>query len=130
MSITGFNSVADFVTRKINLLDKTQKEIAAECGFDRPNVITMIKQGHTKVPLDKIYVIAKAINVDPAFFLRIVLNEYQPNVLKVIEECSGLVVTQNESEIIEIFRVYARDKELKLNGAQKESLKEWVSQNM
>ena len=46
--------VAKFVRRQIQVLGKSQVEIAAYCGFDKPNVITMIKQGKTKLPMTKV----------------------------------------------------------------------------
>ena len=41
-------AVASFVRHRIAILDKQQTDIAAECGFEKPNIITMIKQGKTK----------------------------------------------------------------------------------
>ena len=38
----------------------------------------MMKLGQTKVPLDKIPLLAKACGVDQAFFMRLALQEYMP----------------------------------------------------
>ena len=45
---------------------KTQAEIAEEAGFVNPNMVTMIKQGATKLPIDRVPALAKALEVDPA----------------------------------------------------------------
>jgi transcriptional regulator with XRE-family HTH domain len=98
-------TVAEYITWQIALCGKTQAEIAKECGFDKPNVITMIKQGKTKVPVNKIATMAKALEVDPVFFLKLTLSEYMPDLLDIITAITGQqVVTNNEIEFIEVIR--------------------------
>ena len=74
-------SVAEYVSWQINLCGKSQVQIAQEIGFDKPNVITMIKQGKTKVPVNKIGSMAKALEVDPVFFMKLCLQEYMPDLM-------------------------------------------------
>lgn len=47
-------SMARYLTKQIDALSgiKNQREIAAEIGYDKPNMISMFKRGETKVPLD------------------------------------------------------------------------------
>ena len=71
-------TVADFIADRLAESDKTQREIAQECGFEKPNIITMFKQGATKIPLNRIGALAKAIDVDPAHLLRLAMKEYMP----------------------------------------------------
>ena len=98
-------SVAEFVTSTLPTCGKTQKEVAQEMGYDNPNIITMFKQGLTKVPLTKVSSLAKALDVDPVFLLKIVLTEYAPEVLVAIEEIlDGSVLTRNERELIDAYR--------------------------
>lgn len=47
-------TVADFIADRLAESDKTQREIAEECGFEKPNIITMFKNGTTKLPLNRI----------------------------------------------------------------------------
>jgi transcriptional regulator with XRE-family HTH domain len=103
--MTNDLTVAGFVTKQINLCGKTQLQIAEECGFDKPNVITMIKQGKTKVPIGKIGRLAKALEIDPVFFLRMCLQEYNPDMLGAIMAIIGTpLITRNEYEMIEVIR--------------------------
>ena len=62
-------TVAQYLNTKINESGKTQKEIATEIGYDSPNVITMFKQGLTKLPMNTIGPIARALEVDPVYLL-------------------------------------------------------------
>jgi transcriptional regulator with XRE-family HTH domain len=77
-------NVAQYVSQQIDLCGKKQIELAAECGFDKPNIISMIKQGKTKVPINKIRLLAKALEIDEAEFMKLVLLEYHPDLLDAI----------------------------------------------
>jgi len=81
--------VAEHLTTLIERSDKTQKEIAAEVGFPKANVLTMMKQGITKVPISRVPALARALEVEPAELMKIVLKEYQPEILEAIEESLG-----------------------------------------
>jgi plasmid maintenance system antidote protein VapI len=80
------STIAEHIDKLIVRSSKTQREIALEIGYERPNIITMFKQGRTKVPIEVVPRLAKALDEDPAFLLRMALREYMPEVLKVIEE--------------------------------------------
>ena len=98
-------SVAQFLTTTLATCGKAQKDVAQEIGYENPNIITMFKQGLTKVPLTKVSSLAKALDVDPVFLLKIVLTEYAPEVLVAIEEIlDGSVLTRNERELIDAYR--------------------------
>lgn len=98
-------SVADYLAWQITLCGKSQLEIAAEAGFEKPNIITMIKQGKTKLPLGKVGKFAKAIGVDPLHLLKLCMSEYMEDTWKEVETIIGQpVLTKNEMEVIEIMR--------------------------
>lgn len=98
-------NVAEYISWQIQLCGKSQTEIAREVGFDKPNVITMIKQGKTKVPLAKIGSFAKALEVDPVHFMKLVLAEYLPDLLETIQTITNQpVISQNELEFISVIR--------------------------
>ncbi len=54
---------------------KTQAEIASEAGFANANMMTFLKNGRNKVPLDRVPSLAKALGVDPAMLLRLALDQ-------------------------------------------------------
>jgi predicted XRE-type DNA-binding protein len=98
-------SVAEYIAWQIDLCGKKQTQIAEECGFDKPNVVTMIKQGKTKLPIGKIGRMAKALGIDPVFLMRMVLAEYNPDMMEAITNILNQpVITQNELEIIQVIR--------------------------
>jgi hypothetical protein len=97
--------VADYLTQQITLCGKSQKEIAAEVGYDKPNIITMMKQGATKIPIVKVGAFARALEVDPAYLLRLVCMEYMPETWAAIEDAlDGTILTRNERLFIQEYR--------------------------
>lgn len=103
-------TVAEFLADRIAAIDKTQREIAAECGFENPNVITMFKKGQTKLPINRIGPLAKALDVDPAHLLRLVLLEYLPDTWEAIENTlQTTLLTSNELDLVRSFREVTGD---------------------
>lgn len=99
------NTVADYINWQVNLCGKKQLEIAEQAGFAKPNMITMLKQGKTKVPLEKIGALARALEVDPVHLFKLVLAEYLPETYSEITKMFGQpVLTQNEIELVEVIR--------------------------
>lgn len=98
-------NVAEYITWQIQLCGKAQTEIAEQAGFEKPNVITMIKQGKTKVPLNKIGSLAKALEIDPVFFMKMVISEYLPDLSEMIQHITNQpILSKNELEFIEVIR--------------------------
>jgi len=104
-NLTHRTSVADFIADRLAESNKTQREIAEECGFEKANIITMFKNGSTKVPLNRIGPLAKAIGADPAHLLRLVMQEYLPDSWGAIEDIlQSTVLTANELDLVRKFR--------------------------
>jgi hypothetical protein len=105
-------TVAEFLTKVINASGKTQTEICYEIGYTKPNIITMFKQGKTKVPLDKIGPLARSLGVDGRDFFRMVLGEYMPETLRAIEPYMTIKgMTSQETFLLETYRAACGDKE-------------------
>lgn len=98
-------TVAEFIADKLADTDKTQREVAEECGFENPNIITMFKTGATKLPLNRIGPLAKALDVDPSHLLRLVMLEYAPETWEAIESImQSTLLTANELALIRTYR--------------------------
>jgi transcriptional regulator with XRE-family HTH domain len=75
---------AIYFTQAIDASGLTQREVARRAGFAKPNVISMMKHGGTKIPIARIPDLARALDVDPREFLATAMEEYQPEIWKVI----------------------------------------------
>lgn len=91
--------LAQYVERRVLELKpiKSQADIAVEAGYTNANMITMIKQGSSKVALDRIPALARALEVDPAFILRLALDQaIGRTAAEAVVEVFGELVTINE----------------------------------
>ena len=82
-------TVAEYLTAQMAICGKSQKQIAEDVGFPKANVLTMLKHGTTKIPIHRVPALAHSLGVDPARFMRLVLEEYQPEILEAIEGSLG-----------------------------------------
>lgn len=91
--------LSEFVAHRIVELRprKTQSEIASEAGFINPNVLSMIKSGATKLPLDRVVDLARALECDPARLFRLALLQSGHETTRaVVEQVFGTPVSRNE----------------------------------
>lgn len=115
-------SVADYINLQLEACGKAQYEVAREVGFDKPNVMSMIKQGKTKLPLAKIGPMARALGVDPVHLFQLTLSEYMPETWEAIESIfDKKMPTANEFDVIESLRAAGLGNR-RLTGDQKRDL--------
>jgi len=83
--------------RVLELKPKTQSEIGNEAGFQNANVLSMIRSGSAKLPLDRVPALAAALDCDPALLLRLALDQaVGSTAAATIIEIFGSPVTANE----------------------------------
>ncbi|PQO24901.1 transcriptional regulator [Rhodobacteraceae bacterium WD3A24] len=98
--------LAKFLQKRIlEMRPKTQNDIASEAGFIHTNMLTMIKQGASKLPLDRVPALAEALECDPRLLAKLALEQTAgATSVRAIEEIFGTVVTRNELAWIEELR--------------------------
>ena len=123
-------TVAGYITQQLSISPKTQVEITEELGLDKPNIVTMFKQGRTKVPINRVPALANALGVDPVYLLSLTMNEYMPDAWQVIQKLlKNALITDNELAIINIIREGSAGMNLRPETAvEKEKLKILVSE--
>ena len=82
---------------------KTQREIAKEAGFTTPNVLSMMKSGETKVPVQRIPALARALDISPGVFINIALQEYHPELHTVLSAHYGIGLSRPEQVLLEVY---------------------------
>ena len=113
-------TVADFIVKRQRELGIANRELATAAGYESYNVITMIRKGRTRLPLDKVHRFAEVLQVDPAWLFRLALKEYMPETLSVIETCLGPLVTNNERCLLEVWRHATRRSDPELSAELRE----------
>ena len=103
--------VAAFIAKRIDEIGKAQKDIARECGWPKPNVVTMLKKGDMKLPLDKVGPLAKALQVDPALLFWLSLSEYASETLQalVVSMRGSIVLNPYERRVVKAYRMLVGD---------------------
>lgn len=98
-------SVAEYLAVQIEQSPKSQLEIAQEAGFENPNIITMLKQGKTKLPLSRVGALAAALDISARHLLRKVLEEYLPETWHAVEQSLGhFVLSADEEQMVRTYR--------------------------
>lgn len=105
-----FGALVDSSTMK-------QKEIAERLGYGKPNIITMMKQGLTKIPIYRIPKIANLFNIDAAELLKVAMMEYEPDKYMAIVEIWGEPITGYERRLLQVIREEVDNTALQYNIA-------------
>lgn len=98
--------LAKYVTKRIlELRPKNQSDIAIEAGFPNANFVSMIKSGTSKLALDRVPNFAKALDCDPAFLMRMAIEQTVGSTAgRALLEILGTPVTANERLWLEEIR--------------------------
>lgn len=84
---------------------KSQAEIAAESGFVNPNMLSMIKTGSTRLPIDRVPALAQALEVDPRRLLQLAIEQWAGiTAARTFNEIFGTIVTFNEIAWLDAIR--------------------------
>jgi transcriptional regulator with XRE-family HTH domain len=95
-------AIAQFLRRRIAELasKKSQREIATEVGYDKPNMVSMIKNGESRLPFEKIPAFARSLEVDLAYLFRLSLEQHWPDFYKSISAAGIEILTEEERKTI------------------------------
>ncbi|MBL4930050.1 helix-turn-helix domain-containing protein [Fuscibacter oryzae] len=103
---------------------KTQAEIATEAGFVNPNMVTFLKTGKTKIPLDRIPALAKALEADPAVLMRLALDQaVGATAARAITEIFGSPVSENEQGWLDEIRDASGNTDPRLTARSRTALR-------
>lgn len=108
-------NTAEYLSRAMDLSGRSQREIADEVGYPKPNILSMMKLGQTKVPIDRIPALARACGVDEKQFGRTALREYLPETYKVVTDNLGEILSANEKALLEAYREVAPNSEIDID---------------
>ncbi|KIC19800.1 helix-turn-helix domain-containing protein [Leisingera sp. ANG-Vp] len=111
--------MAKYVERRVLELKptKSQAEIAAKAGYINQNMITMIKQGRSKVALDRVPALAVALDADPAFVMQLALEQaIGRTAAEAVVEVFGEPVTANEVGWLQAIREASNNSDPRLTS--------------
>jgi transcriptional regulator with XRE-family HTH domain len=111
-----FSPTANLLAKAIENSDLTQREIADRVGFRHANIISMLKSGETRVPLNRIPALAQTLGIDEREFLILAIQEYHPGVHEVLVDILGLPLSDAELGIVTMFRMASMRGEIEVEG--------------
>lgn len=117
---------AKLITDRIRDLShrKTQAEIASEAGFANANMMTFLKSGRNKVPIDRVPSLAKALEVDPAYLMRLALDQaVGATAAKAITDIFGSPATENERGWLAELRDASDNSDPRITGRSRTALR-------
>ena len=105
MTASTFSVTAIKLSRAIDKSGLTQREIAERAGFRHANMISMMKQGLTRVPLNRIPALARTLGMNEQDFLLTAIQEYHPGIHEVLVDILGLPLSDAELGVVMMFRL-------------------------
>lgn len=69
-----------------------------------PNVISMMKQGITRVPLNRIPALSETLEINAQTFLMTAIEEYHPGTHEVLVDVLGLPLSETEIRLLDLLR--------------------------
>lgn len=95
------SKVANYIDQQIKLVGMTNADIASKLNYRNGNMISMLRRDQAKLPKTAVKPIAELLHVDPVNLMRMVLKEYEPEVLEVLDQ-KGRVLTVAEEQILNL----------------------------
>lgn len=111
------SEIARFLDKRIHELShrKSQRDMAREIGFTNDNVVSMMKSGRTKVPLDRVVSIAKALETEPRpLFILALMQDGHERDRAAFQELVG-EFSENELEIVSAIRKFSNGTDPKMS---------------
>ena len=118
----NYSPTAQTLSKAIDQSGLTQREIADRTGFKHPNVLSMMKQGLTRVPLHRIPALAQTLGIDQTSFLLVAIEEYHNGVYEVLCDTLGLPFSDAEQGLVVLFRMASLRTDIELDGPFRKAL--------
>lgn len=97
--------VAILLEKHTSTSSMTQRQIADAVGFKNQNMITMIKQGDAKLPIDRVPAMARTLGIDPLHLFNMALEQfYTPDAIKDLQGILPPALSPPERELIDLVR--------------------------
>lgn len=95
-----------FLSRALDEAQLSNPDVAQRLGYSKANVISMMRHGSMKVPINKIPDLADMLKMSRMDLLMMALNEYDPAFLECLKRTlgEGQTLAKNELAILEVVR--------------------------
>lgn len=102
---TSVSRVFQMLFDEVDRRGDTLEMVAKVCELRSASVLVQCWRGVLIIPISYIPGIARYLGVDPAWLLRIYLEDHLPDTMKMIEQCGlSMLVTERERELLLAYR--------------------------
>ena len=110
---TNARTLIEVITERQVAQNLTDEVLGTAVGFERPSIMSMIKTGAIRFPLNKIPALAQALELDAANLLVIAIKESAPDLLDLMEEVWGpRDLTPEERRLVQACRKIAAGRKM------------------
>lgn len=93
--------VRELIATQMDRLQLSPAWVAAEVGYSSANIISMLKRGSMRLPLNKLSAMARALQIDPLYLARSMDNDDNLGLTELLDAVSKrTAVTANEEQLI------------------------------
>ena len=90
--------IGNFILNRRQELGLTQMDVAKKLGYKHGNFIGMLEKGQSFFPVDKWKAYARALQIKELPFLRVVLEEFYPDMLPHFRDEEDTRTNMNRNE--------------------------------
>lgn len=117
-----YSPTAEMLTKGIEDSGLTLRDIADRLGIKHPNILIMMQQGLTRVPLNLIPALSQVLGLDQANFLLVAIEEYHKGVCEILCDTLGLPFSDAEQGLVVMFRMANLRKQIELDAPFRRAL--------
>ena len=98
-------SVSSFISFHLRASRKTHVEIAREVGFSSSNMLSIMKNGTMKIPLDRVPALVESLGISAQSLFVLCVEEYEPGLWRAIQLClPGAFLSDDDLETLRIVK--------------------------
>lgn len=106
-------TISQLLTVRQAALDVSDRVIAEALGYTDAAVVTLIKAGTMRLPVNKATVFANALDLDTGVVMRALLRAVDPSLLHAVERClAPLSLSPGEARLIHRLRSAAQGRDI------------------
>lgn len=102
------NEIGRFIEGRMSQLGLTQREVADIVGFKNRNMLSFIKNGDGKLPLERVAGMARALKVPASELFEMALRQhYSSDTIELMKQAlTEASLSRDEAELLDLFRVH------------------------
>lgn len=111
-------TVGELFVRRMDDLELSAAYVAEKLSFKSPNIVSMIRSGRMRIPVNRVVLAAKLFQVDLVYMLRLLAQEMKEQsdddrLLEVLGIALGQEpLTEGELEIADLYRKFTCDRDI------------------